>query len=604
MTSWNPVYYETPSAPIPNPGNSMSWIFGVWSRYPTEVDTSVFSRCHDRPLHTYYSRGIYLAAGGIDETCHLHFPSTPDDPGWVVVGTGLEWKDRRVTILTKENWGSRLSPSVNAATSRLEMLDGHFVIIRWTPNEISIRCDQLGQRTLYYVETEKEILFSTRLDWLAQVTGKTEIDLDAFGSRWLTYNQLSYDSCIKGIGRVGPGGQVVFPKGVSARTSFAYWNPGFSNGRVETAIETLEGFTSAALSQPQKLALGLSGGMDSRFLLAILTRKTERDFGVYSFGDPEDPDVAIAMELAQRLGRTHTLFNDPLPSLDQCLDRIKAYVAQTQLIEPAASGVRLGYYDRLYAEGRMMIDGGFGELSRRQYLNRAATFGSSAIEGGDVNGILKHLRVPRGQIFLPDVMAMLERGTVNALRVLLDAMPSPRDIGIGNFVDLLAVRTRVPNFGAPEQARLDCALLNFMPLVQPSFLREVFALDLRYRKNARLQKDYIVRHARMLTRLPLVKGGSTYRFGLPLAAVHAVTVAKMKMGRCYRDRSTEMFLKNAEEFIRDLVASARVSSCPLYDMSTIRKAVNAHYSGVPGHAGTVHWWLTFEFWRNSLKKGG
>jgi hypothetical protein len=582
----------------------MSWLFGVCNKSQAQLDAGSLSRFHDRPLHLYSAKGVYLAAGGIHETCHVRLPVTPDDSGWVVVGTGFERKDRKITRLTKEDWASRLTSCANAGPLLPEMLDGHFVVLRWTVDELSFMCDQLGQRTLYYAENGNDIFFSTRLDWLAHATGRNEIDLEAFGSKWLTYNQLSYDSCIKSIRRLGPAGRALFARGKGLTTGFEIWRPEFSGGSVGKSIEILEGFVDCAISQSQKLSLGLSGGMDSRFLLAVLTRLSKGKFSTYSFGDPRDPDVAIASKLAERVGAEHTLFNDPLPAMDRCLDQIKTYVAQTQLIEPAASGVRLGYYDRLYINGMMMIDGGFGELSRRQYLNRLATFGYAAIEKGDVESILRHLRVPRGEIFLPEVKDVLEAGARSALRCLLDAMPPLRDIGIGNFVDLLAVRTRVPNFGAPEQARLDCTLLNFMPLVQPSFLRAVFALDLGHRKNGLLQRDYITRHAPMLTRLPLVKGGSTYRFGLPLAAVHAVTLAKRKFGRYFRDRSTEMFLGNAEVFIRDLVGSARVSSCPLYDVAAIRKAVDAHYSGVPGYAATVHWWLTFELWRSSLDRGG
>jgi hypothetical protein len=582
----------------------MSWLFGVRTKHQQPLDAKTLSRFHDRPLRVYRSNDTYLTVGGIDETCHVHFPTDADDPGWVVLGTGLDRKHHQVTILTKDDWRTKLASSVGDVHSSLEMLDGHFVIIRWTPGELSFRCDQLGQRTLYFAETEKEIFFSTRLDWLAQATGRCEIDLEARGSKWLTYNQLAYDSCVRGIERIGPAGWALFTSDGTTRTGSSMWSPEFSGGRPEEATEILEHLVDCAVSQLQKASLGLSGGMDSRFLLAVLTRRGNREFSVHSFGDPADPDVAIAIELSRLLGIEHTLFNDPLPPVEDSLGHIKTYVAQTQLVEPAASGIRLGYYDRLHADGKIMIDGGFGELSRRQYLNRLATFGHKALERGDVQGVLSHLRVPRGKIFHPEVLASLERGAKNALHGLLDAMPPVADIGIGNFVDLLAVRTRVPNFGAPEQARLDCMLLNFMPLVQPSFLRAAFAFDLRHRKNSRLQKRYISRHAQALTRFPLVKGGTTYRFGLPLTLVHAVTLTKKKLGGCFLDRSINVFLNDAEEFIRDLVESSHAANCPLYDLVAIREAVNGYYSGVPGHASTVHWWLTFELWRNSLRKGG
>lgn len=248
-----------------------------------------------------------------------------------------------------------------------------------------------------------------------------------------------------------------------------------------------------------------------------------------------------------------------------------------------------------------MIDGGFGEISRCQYLNRIAVLGKSSLRGGDVEGLLRLMRVERGRIFLPEIQALMEREAASDLRALISTMPPVEEVGIGNFVDLLAVRMRVPNFGAPEQQRLDCALLNFMPLVQPSFLRTVFAMDVRFRESGRIYREYIRSHAPQLTQIPLVKGGSTYRFGLPLLAVHAVTLMKRKAGMYYRDRSTGEFLGAMKEYVQDLAGSAEVSTCPYYDVPAIRKAVQAHYAGVPGHAGTVHWWLTFELWRRGLR---
>jgi len=580
----------------------MSWIFGVCASDNAAAKSAPLARFHDTPLHVCSRPGFYLAVGGIDETCHFRTTENTRTGGWVVVGMGLERSDFQVRILTGDDWDRKLTSTFDGTTSLLDELDGHFTAIRWDSKGIACACDQLGQRTLYYVESGEEVFFSTRLDWLAHATQRNEVDFEALGSKWLLFNQLSYDSCIKGIRRLGPSGRAFFSNGVLKKETGSVWLPVFSGGKIDDAIAVVEGFADCAFTQPRTVTLGLSGGIDSRFLLAMLTRKGTGDVRVHTFGEPEDPDVSVAAMVARSVGAEQTLFNDPIPDPDTCLAMARSYVAQTQLIEPVASAVRLRYYGRLRALGRMMIDGGFGEIARRQYLNRLARFGRFALRRGDVDALLPLMSVPRGRVFVPEVQKMLESGTRRDLQTTLESMPPLRDVGIGNFVDLLAVRTRVPNYGGPEQARLDCEVFNFMPFVQPSFLRAVFASDVRTRANARFYRRYIASRKKALTRFPLVKSGSTYRFGLPLLAVHATTFAKKKAGRYYRDGSTDAFLHTIREYVQDLAASQSVLSCPLYDSAAIRSAVQAYYSGVPGFAGTVAWWLTFEMWRSGLKR--
>ena len=153
-----------------------------------------------------------------------------------------------------------------------------------------------------------------------------------------------------------------------------------------------------------------------------------------------------------------------------------SFVAQTLLVEPSTSYMKLRYISKLRKDVRMMIDGGFGEIARRQYLNRVVTFGRQALLTRDTTRLLQLMRSHRADIFSAEVSRLLENGAFNSLEKILDEMPAVEKIGVENFADLLAVRTRVPNTGASEQARIDTEILNFVPLVQPSFLRAVFGI--------------------------------------------------------------------------------------------------------------------------------
>jgi hypothetical protein len=578
----------------------MSWIFGVWKQEKPLQDLHLLRSLHDPPLHSCVQAHLYLAIGGIPETCSFNLTGDHDDAGWTVAGCGMIRAGADVRVLQRADWDRLHTGDHRSRCDALHALDGHFVSVRWNAAGITFACDQLGQRTIYFREERGALYFSTRLDWLARATGRSEIDFDAIGSRWLMFNQLSYRSGVQGIQRLGPAGYAHFSSGQPGLNEHAPWLPTFTGGRIGEAIDIAEAFVECACHQTQTVSLGLSGGMDSRLLLAMLTTRTSNRIQAHTFGEAADPDVSIAGAVARQTGIHQIVFNDPIPEQSECITLARSFVARTQLNEPVSSIGKLRYYERLRAGGAMMIDGGFGEIARRQYLNRVAKLGRGALRRGDVPGLLRLMRVPRADVFVPEITQRMERAIHDDLHRTLTAMPPVGEIGIGNFVDLLAVRTRVPNYGGPEQSRLDSEILNFMPLVQPSFLRAVFASDVHSRSNGRFSTQYIAARCRGLTQFPFVKSGVTYRFGLPTLAVHLITTAKGRFGNRYRDNSTDVILHRMEDYVRDLAGSSAVRNSSLYDTAKVKNAVEAYYRGEPGRTGIVNWWLTFELWRASL----
>jgi len=415
------------------------------------------------------------------------------------------------------------------------------------------------------------------------------------------FNQLEYNSCIKSVDRIGPRGHIVFRGGEIIRREGSVWMPEFGNAKIDRAVTILSSLLRGALHSGRTVSLGLSGGFDSRLLLAMLMRMNNHGFGVHTFGDTMDPDVRIPSTIAQVLGIESYWFGESLPDVDTTVSMLRQFVAQTCLIEPASSFVKLRYYSRLREAGRLMIDGGFGEIARRQYLNRVASLGRSALRMRDVKKLFSLMRVERGDIFIQDVKDAMEQGARESVARVVSSLPPVTDIGVENSVDLLAIRTRVPNYGAPEQARLDTEVINFMPLVQPSFLRAVFGARVSLRSNGAFFRTVIRANCPILARFALVKSGATYRFGLSTRTAWLITQIKAKLGQRFIDPAPDHFLMHIKEFVLDLAHSSEAVGWPLYDRGKIRSAVQAYFrGGNKGLRSTVDWWVTFELWRRSL----
>lgn len=568
----------------------MSWLFAISGAHTPQ------SYFHSIPDWTLSTDNFYLAVGGNPDTS-IWESNVDNSSGWAVVGIGIRRTTNRFSILTRDEWREILTREVFDVAA----LDGHFVALRWRSDTLECFTDQLGLRLLYFSKYDKGICISTRLDWVAQTTSHSTIDFAALGSRWLLFNQLTYDSCLQGIERLGPAGHAIFKDGEVIRSvTYDPWRPQFESQTSSHALEMLQGLVACAQTHPKTVSLGLSGGTDSRLLLALLAKNPDTTFVTHTFGNAHDPDVKIARGITATLGIAHQHFDDPIPTISQCIAEMHSFVAQTILVEPSSSYLKLRYYPKLREAGWLMIDGGFGEIARRQYLNRVVKLGRRALRSRDSVRLLQLMRSQRADIFSAEITAVMVSGARQSLEKTLDEMPAVESIGVENFADLLAVRTRIPNYGGPEQSRLDAEILNFMPLVQPSFLHAAFGLPINVRANAGLYYGIIRKECPPLTRFPLVKSGLTYPFGLSSIASWLTVKVKSKLARPYFDRNPDLLLSNIREYVFDLAHSSDVKTNPMYDFPKVSNAVSKYYAGDLRFRNTVDWWLTFELWKRSL----
>ena len=574
----------------------MSWILGFNGTSLSPALRERLVALHDDPLRRGESPTHYIALGGLPET--ICTGVLPDDPAgaWVIVGLGIQRHDDHCSFLDADAWSALLSQ----ATPDLTGLDGHFVALRWQGGRVEAFTDNLGVRTLYLTTLPDGIAFSTRLDWLAALRGGAAIHFEAFGAHWLTFNQLSTTCLVRDIQRLGPGGYARCT-GPHLEISEHPWTPEIAevDRRGEAFASTLSALVHPWIPERRALTLGLSGGLDSRLLLALRLQNT-RIVQTHVFGPGAHPDVQLARRLAQQEGLRQLHFDEPIPDADTCLALLRSQVAQTQAVSAASSVLGLRYYGELHAQRLVMIDGGLGEAARRQFMNRLLRRGRAALRSGDPAAILPYLRVSRAEVFNQETLATMERGAQLQIDALWQALPKPRAIGEENFLDLLGVRTRLPNFFGFEQNRLDGVIQNYMPFAQPSLLRALFQTPLSLRRNGRLFRRLIRSRRASLARYPLIKGKVTYPFRLPTVPAYVWTKLKTRLGRSYTDTTRLRFLETVKPFALDTVHSQAVRDYPAYDHARLTRLVEDFYRGRLELAAPVDWWLAFEMWRRVL----
>jgi len=499
--------------------------------------------------------------------------------------------------LTDAAWHALMPLSAAALRDQLRQLNGHFVLVRWSAREVQAFTDPLGTRTLYYARHHQNLYLSTRLDALAHHVNATTLNLSALGGHWLTFNQLSYDALLDGIGRLGPGGRLRYER-TADRLSVdaARWVP--DEAPTDPPMRVLERLLHVHPPEAEgerTVSLGLSGGIDSRLLLSLLS-SGDGAYGLHTFGDASDPDVLLSEQLAQAVDAPRQHLAYPDPSAEEVLAIMQRHVVQTCATIPATAALKLAAYAPLEAQHRLMIDGGFGEIGRRQFLNRLRYQRPLRLTA---QALFTAFAVQRADVFTSDVNHALRQGAEAQLAEVFALAQEAPVAGEANRLDLLSIWTRLPNFFGHEQARLDAEVVNYMPFAQSAYLSAIMATPVGKRRHGRMYKRTIRQRTPALADLPLAKSGTTYPFGASTLGAWAVSKVKKRWGEHYTDLHRHIYLRRLEPMVRDLAAGA--ARVPLYDAAKVERLVDGFYNGDASQAVPLDWWLTFELWRRSVQ---
>ena len=565
----------------------MSWIFGYFGNRDRIKISSP-----ETQLHTFQNSNLILYAGGNSETIFFKSDSLNSNC-WTVAGVGIIQSGDEYKILNVSSWDNFLNPR----QVDLQKINGHFVAVKYTDDELKFFTDELGLRDIHIVQLQNGFGFTTRIDWLKYFI-KPEIDLKEFGSRWLLQNQISRNSIIKNANRLVCANATI--KGNSVSIEQNEWQPNFE---MPGNREVFEAVLRQLLNLiDKKILLSLSGGLDSRLLLSYLAKLDFDLWGTHTFGDSNHPDSKIATALLKSIANENEIIDDELPSKDKLIDLIKVYSVQSIVTNPVSSILNLRFYDRIADENKVIIDGGFGEIWRRAFANRLLLLGRDALLKKDAKAVSAFLRYNRSDIFSDEALVEMESGVVGQLNNLFEDMPDANQIGSERWVDLFSIRSRLTNYYASEQARVDQFVVSYMPLVQKDILNLLFGLNDSEKSNGKLFKQLIRQNSVQLTKLPLVKGNITHPFNASSISARLHSRIKNKLGLSYRSKQQIEFLNSLREFIGDVIQSSEVRNYEYYDRKKLNKIASDFSSKENDYNSEVDWFLSFELFRQGISK--
>ena len=202
-----------------------------------------------------------------------------------------------------------------------------------------------------YSNQKNKIIFSTELSWITKFTNTPTINLKAFGSRWLTFNQLSHECLINGIEKLAPGGKIEI--GINKITGKnKNWIPEKITSESESFKNVLLPFLFPKSVSNFPITLGLSGGLDSRTLLALAYSERNnflrKNLIIHSFGEKNDRDLVVAGEICKKIGIEHTLLTKDIVYDKNIITKLSDYSKDALLVEPVSSFIKNIYFDEDY----------------------------------------------------------------------------------------------------------------------------------------------------------------------------------------------------------------------------------------------------------------
>lgn len=575
----------------------MSWFFGIISR--ENLNKQNLPTAHTLSVIPLNGRVLTFASGGNETT--LFHSSTANSLKWAVSGVGINNKYSSYKLMDQNDWDLW-----TASENHSNQPDGHFAAITKNNNLIALKTDKLGLRDIYLYHDKDKIVFSTHIDLLSKYI-PLQIDFSQFGGRWILLNQLSVKSIFKNVIRITAGAQAgIDLNSFEIKISKEDWLPGFvkRDTAKDEICKIIESLISFPIESGMNISLSLSGGLDSRIILAYLLRLSKTRWNTHTFGDPMHPDSLIAKSLAANFNFSHESVFRPNVN-NYTIDDLGRFSASMNLNTPATACLQMDNYFKIKNKHEIIIDGGFGEILRREFLNKLLWRCKGDLMKGNSEKILPFMKLFRADIFNEDIVFQMETGALQQLSELLTSLPSLNDIEIEDWLDLFSIKTRLPNYYGPDQTRLDGIHVDFMPFAQLSFLSTLFSLPIKYRRNGKLSKENIRKIGHKTAKTPLAKGNTIIPFFMNSFQSRAWSLLQRKFNNnLYKDTYSADMLIYLKEYILDIVNSKTIRENSLFNYRKVKNIADGFYSGKLQYTNQLDWWLAFHLFykQNNLSE--
>lgn len=567
----------------------MSFIIGCFGKNTNEYKNKILT-LNLNVKYKFENENYFILADGIKETCNAG--KVAENTNFISVGIGINTFEDGISFLHENNWRHILKNR----SEEIHNTNGHFILIEFSKNKLTVFSDALGMREFYFFLEDDNLIFSTLTDLLTKIKRNVSLKLNEFASAWLLNFQLNFGSGIQNIQRLGPGGKLIFENGIMQKTN-SIWEPKIdSKIDNEIFLKNLKNFSTFPIENSQKLSLAFSGGLDSRLLFSILNSQ-EKEWYIHSFGKENHPDVKMANRIARHFDLEIENFNSSPNSPSVIIRLLENFFRQTSPIIPAYEILNANLNSEVYAQNKIIIDGAFGEIFRRQFFYTLSVNGKKALINFNPNEIFKYLKGAKADIFTEETIRIMEESCLHDISSISKYLPQVERENIHNWIDQFSIIFKLPNIFGLLQSFADNISTAYMPFVQRDILNMNFSITLHQRKNGKLFRDLIKKNSPELSKFPLIKNNVKYPFSFGAMQQRIFLKLKNRFGITYHSIEDQTILDLLKDYIYDEINSINFKNFNFYDHNKIVTLVNNYYSGQTYLATELNWFLSFNTWR-------
>jgi len=356
----------------------------------------------------------------------------------------------------------------------------------------TVEVDHYGLRPLYFgLDRRRQPVVSTRPEMVAALIG-SRLSAQAFAEQLLVGYNLENHCVFEDVFRVRP----------QMRLSYEQWrgfrvtptrNEATSRRDAEQSLHTSEQWIEVITPTITNAfdaghALELSGGVDSRFVLAIGLHAGVKPRLAFTLGSDDDEDVQIAQLICDRYDIDHLTLPveiDPTRIAADAFD----FVMRSGFAANACGYAWLpAAFEQLSSRRTAQIGGGGGECASGFYYGPADFLGASrALEEMWVRVRLFKSGVEMTEMFGRTRGRLLSADVTNtALRILREKHRTWREAR-----DAFYLTQRVPNAGGPVLCASACWYEPLQPLLHQPHIEWTRSLTPSQRANRRTQMRLI-----------------------------------------------------------------------------------------------------------------
>ena len=377
---------------------------------------------------------------------------------------------------------------------------------------------------------------------------RESLDREAAGTFALLGNLLEEQSMVRKVRKLGPGelcrlhqGRLTIERCAPAEDPAALDSMTQSQA-IETGIEVVRACVTAGVASFGEVDLLLSGGLDSRLVLAAIPESLRSSVHAVTIGIPGDADHRLSSRIADATGVAHDFVDvSRLEGLrdEDALGLVRdAGLFREYAANPLAAST-LEWVER-QLPARPRVSGQNGEFARGFYYAGQPTAAKTTPE-------LVH-RLARWRLFVSDSIdvRMLAEPFYEEIRsaVLgrIEKMFDAYGEGWLSGTDELYLRARMARWAGTEQTRASRMRASVCPFFDPRFIAWARSVSPADRRGPELFARMIERLDPKLATIPLDRGLSPADLARPglRSTLHQFALFGVKAGRKVRQRMLKL----------------------------------------------------------------